>query len=62
MQSVGFVAEIVDIIIAIIIYFSAFALIITQNLGKIKVFFQKYKRKKPKSKPIDDLETKAGEN
>lgn len=62
MQSVGFVAEIVDIIIAIIIYFSAFALIITQNLGKIKVFFHKYKRKKPKTKPIDDLETKAGEN
>lgn len=46
MQSVGFVKEIVDIIIAIILYFSAFSLILTQNLGNIKKLFRKFKRKK----------------
>ena len=47
MQSSGFVLEIVKIIIAIILYFSAFALIMTQNFGKVKDFFHKFKRKKP---------------
>lgn len=43
MQSVGFVSEIVDIIIGVILYFSAFALIMTQYLGKIKEYVAKRK-------------------
>jgi simple sugar transport system permease protein len=35
MQSVGFVSEIVDIIVAIILYFSAFTLFMTQYFGKV---------------------------
>lgn len=35
MQSVGFVSEIVDIIVAIILYFSAFTLFMTQYFSKI---------------------------
>jgi len=54
MQSSGFVLEIVKIIIAIILYFSAFALIMTQNFGKAKDFFNKFKRKKPDDK--EDIE------
>lgn len=60
MQSVGFVSEIVEIIISVILYFSAFALIITQNLGKIKTYFHKKKRQKIIEQP--DLDSKAGEN
>ncbi|QLY40757.1 ABC transporter permease [Hujiaoplasma nucleasis] len=62
MQSVGFVKEIVDIIIAVILYFSAFALIMTQNLDKIGTIFKKVKFKKKKKDDINHLETKAGEN
>lgn len=64
MQSVGFVQEIVEIIISVILYFSAFALILTQNLGKIKDGFKKFKRKKPdeSSPDINSLDPKAGEN
>jgi simple sugar transport system permease protein len=43
MQSVGFVSEIVDIIIGVILYFSAFALIMTQYFGKFKDYLAKKK-------------------
>ncbi|MFA7076021.1 MAG: ABC transporter permease [Candidatus Izemoplasmatales bacterium] len=62
MQGVGFVAEIVEIIIAVIIYFSAFSLIMTQNIGNIKVFIKKFKKKKQKEKPeFKGIDPKAGE-
>lgn len=59
MQGVGFVPEIVDIIIAVILYFSAFSLIMTQNIGKIKNLFKK--RKKDKSLLLNEEETKEAE-
>ncbi|MDD4068966.1 MAG: ABC transporter permease [Candidatus Izemoplasmatales bacterium] len=62
MQSAGFVLEIVEIIIAIILYFSAFALIMTQNLGNIKKLFNRFKKKKKDSDETNNLEVKAGEN
>lgn len=62
MQGVGFVAEIVEIIIATIIYFSAFALIMTQNLGKIKEFFKKFKKDKKIEPVIEASDSKAGDN
>jgi len=62
MQSVGFVSEIVEIIIAVILYFSAFALIITQNLGKIKNIIQRYKKKKDTKIDQTQLDSKVGDN
>jgi simple sugar transport system permease protein len=62
MQGVGFVAEIVEIIIATIIYFSAFALIMTQNLGKIKDFFKRFKKDKKTEPVIEAPNSKAGDN
>lgn len=44
MQSVGFVSEIVNMIISVILYFSAFALIMTQNMGKLKDIFIRKKK------------------
>ena len=43
MQVYSFVPEIVDIIIAVIIYFSAFSLLITQNYQSIKIWFNRKK-------------------
>lgn len=61
MQSVGFVSEIVDIIIGVILYFSAFALIMTQYLGKMKDRINKRKNEqKPTPPPI--VEVKEGDN
>lgn len=57
MQSVGYVSEIVNMIISIILYFSAFALIMTQNIGKIKNLF----KKRIKKKPSDQVDVKAGD-
>lgn len=57
MQSVGYVSEIVNMIISIILYFSAFALIMTQNIGKIKNLF----KKRVKKKPSDQVDVKAGD-
>lgn len=57
MQSVGYVSEIVNMIISIILYFSAFALIMTQNIGKIKNLF----KKRIKRKPSDQVDVKAGD-
>lgn len=60
MQSVGYVQEIVNMIISIILYFSAFALIMTQNLGKIKNIFNRHKDiKKPPTDP--EPKVKVGE-
>lgn len=59
MQGVGFVPEIVDIIIGVILYFSAFSLIMTQNIGKIKDFFKR--REKDESPPPVDEEIKEVE-
>jgi len=52
MQSVGFVSEIVDIIIGVILYFSAFALIMTQYLGKLKDRIAKKKQDNLKTEDV----------
>jgi simple sugar transport system permease protein len=52
MQSVGFVSEIVDIIIGVILYFSAFALIMTQYLGKVKDRIAKKKQDNLKTEDV----------
>jgi len=62
MQSVGFVSEIVEIIIAVILYFSAFALIVTQNFGKIKDLLKKLQKKKKTKLENGQLDHKAGDN
>lgn len=46
MQSYRFVPEIVDIIIAVILYFSAFSLLISQNLNKIVLVLSRFPKKK----------------
>ena len=61
MQSVGFVSEIVDIIIGVILYFSAFALIMTQYLGNIKEYIAKRKHNKSDKIP-PKTEVKESEN
>lgn len=61
MQSVGFVSEIVDIIIGVILYFSAFALIMTQYLGKIKDRIKK-KKEEQQLTTSPDTNIKEGEN
>lgn len=38
MQAYRFVPEIIDIIVAVIIYFSAFSLLIMQNFEKIQIW------------------------
>ena len=43
MQTYRFVPEIVDIIISVIIYFSAFSLLIMQNFDRIKIWLQNRK-------------------
>ncbi len=55
MQSLGYASEIVNLIIAVILYFSAFALIVGQYIAKLK------KNKKPKDKLPSDLVTKPQE-
>lgn len=44
MQTYRFVPEVIDIIIAVIIYFSAFSLLIMQNFDRMKIWFQNRKR------------------
>lgn len=57
----GYVSEIINIIIAVIIYFSAFALIMTQYFNRIKEYFKK-RRLKRKLEKEHELEVKAGDN
>lgn len=57
----GYVSEIINIIIAVIIYFSAFALIMTQYFDRIKEYFKKRKLKKQLEKE-KSLQVKAGDN
>lgn len=57
----GYVSEIINIIIAVIIYFSAFALIMTQYFNRIKEYFKKRRIKRQLQKERN-LEVKAGEN
>jgi len=46
MQSYRFVPEIVDIIVAVILYFSSFSLLISQNLDKIVFVLNRFSKKK----------------
>lgn len=47
MQTYRFVPEVIDIIIAVIIYFSAFSLLIMQNYEKIRIWYINRKKRRP---------------